>query len=58
MGIGLGAAGLFAGHRLMNEGARRLLLRLGLVYTRDEFYRLTELNHLSYWLKAKRIVVG
>lgn len=45
-----GAAALFAGHHPANEASRHLLLKLGFVYTHDELYAPTGLDHPSYWL--------
>ena len=49
----LGSAGLFAGHHPDNEPSRRLLAKLGFLYTHDEFYAPTGLNHPSYILTAE-----
>jgi len=46
----LGARAIFAGHHPRNEGSRRLLQKLGFVYTHDEFYPPTGLQHPSYLL--------
>ena len=46
----LGANALFAGHNPANAASRSLLLRLGFVYTHDEFYEPTGLRHPSYLL--------
>ena len=48
----LGASALFAGHNPRNEASRRLLVKLGFEYQRDEFYPPTGLNHPSYLLRA------
>jgi len=48
----LGAAALFAGHNPANEASRHLLLKLGFVYTHDEYYAPTGLYHPSYLLRA------
>ncbi len=42
--------GLFAGHHPENEVSRRVLAKLGLRYTHDEFYQPTGLEHPSYFL--------
>ena len=47
----LGAQALFAGHHPANEASRRLLLKLGFVYTHEELYPPTGLMHLSYLLR-------
>ena len=47
----LGAAALFAGHHPRNEASRRLLLKLGFVYTHEELYTPTGLLHPSYLLR-------
>ncbi len=41
---------IFAGHNPENAASRRLLTRLGFVYTHDEFYAPTGLQHPSYIL--------
>jgi ribosomal-protein-alanine N-acetyltransferase len=46
----IGVAALFAGHNPANIGSRRLLAKLGFVYTHDEFYAPTGLQHPSYLL--------
>lgn len=46
----LGAASLFAGHNPNNEASRRVLSRLGFVYTHDEPFAATGLLHPSYSL--------
>lgn len=46
----LGAQALFAGHNPENVASRGLLARLGFVYTHDEFYPPTGLQHPSYLL--------
>lgn len=48
----LGVAALFAGHHPENQASRRLLSRLGFVYTHDEPYPGTGLDHPSYQLSA------
>jgi ribosomal-protein-alanine N-acetyltransferase len=48
----LGAAALVAGHNPANEASRRALLRLGFVYTHDEYYAPTGLYHPTYVLRA------
>ncbi len=50
----LGASGLFAGHHPENEASRRLLAKLGFVYTHDELYPPTGLHHPSYHLHRTR----
>ncbi len=47
----VGAAALFAGHHPQNEASRRLLLKLGFVYTHEEFYPPTGRLHPSYLLR-------
>lgn len=44
----LGAKELHAGHNPKNTASRALLLKLGFVYTGDEFYPPTGLMHPSY----------
>jgi len=46
----LDANALFAGHNPRNEISRKLLEKLGLHYTHDEYYEPTGLNHPSYLL--------
>jgi [ribosomal protein S5]-alanine N-acetyltransferase len=46
----LGARGLFAGHNPANTASREMLLKLGFVYTHDELYPPTGLQHPSYLL--------
>lgn len=46
----LNASALFAGHNPGNEMSRKFLLKLGFVYTHDELYPPTGLNHPSYLL--------
>ena len=46
----LGAEKLFAGHNPRNTSSERLLLKLGFVYTGDEYYPPTGLYHPSYEL--------
>jgi len=48
----LRSAGLFAGHHPDNKHSRRLLAKLGFLYTHDEFYAPTGLKHPSYILTA------
>lgn len=50
----LGAEGLFAGHNPRNAASRRLLGRLGFVYTGDEYYAPTGLYHPSYALSREQ----
>jgi ribosomal-protein-alanine N-acetyltransferase len=45
-----GARAIFAGHNPENVASRRLLERLHFVYTHDEFYAPTGLDHPSYLL--------
>lgn len=49
----LGAKKLFAGHHPGNDRSRRLLGRLGFIYTGDEFYEPTGLYHPSYELENR-----
>lgn len=46
----LGAAAVFAGHHPANAASRRVLEKLGLRFTHDEFYPPTGLRHPSYLL--------
>lgn len=46
----LGASALFAGHHPDNRASRGLLAKLGFVYTHDEYYAPTGLQHPSYRL--------
>jgi RimJ/RimL family protein N-acetyltransferase len=46
----IGATSLFAGHNPKNDASRRLLLELGFVYTHDEPFAATGLDHPSYSL--------
>ncbi|WP_105616287.1 GNAT family N-acetyltransferase [Vallitalea okinawensis] len=46
--------GLFAGHNPMNIGSRKLLEKLGFVYTHEEYYPGTGLHHPSYILNHSR----
>jgi RimJ/RimL family protein N-acetyltransferase len=41
---------LFAGHNPQNTVSRKLLEKLGFLYTHDEYYEPTGLNHPSYLL--------
>jgi RimJ/RimL family protein N-acetyltransferase len=41
---------IFAGHSPGNDASRQLLSRLGFVYTHDEYYEPTGLQHPSYLL--------
>jgi RimJ/RimL family protein N-acetyltransferase len=43
-------ASIVAGHNPGNDASRRVLLRLGFRYVRDEFYAPTGLDHPSYEL--------
>jgi RimJ/RimL family protein N-acetyltransferase len=45
-----GARALFAGHNPENVASRHLLARLGFIYTHDEYYEPTGLQHPSYLL--------
>ncbi len=45
--------GLFAGHNPQNQASAQLLKKLGFVYTHDEFYAPTGLQHPSYMLTRK-----
>jgi len=47
----LQAEAVFAGHNPANHISKTLLLRLGFVYTHDEFYPPTGLLHPSYILR-------
>lgn len=47
----LGAANVFAGHHPENAASRRMLLKLGFRYARDEYFAPTGLRHPSYLLK-------
>jgi len=49
----LEAKGLFAGHNPNNEASRILLQKLGFVYTHEEFYAPTGLQHPSYLMDSK-----
>ncbi len=42
---------LFAGHHPDNEASRRLLQKLGFLYSHDEYYGPTGRDHPSYFLK-------
>jgi ribosomal-protein-alanine N-acetyltransferase len=44
---------LFAGHHPSNEASRRVLLKLGFIYTHDERYPPTGLLHPSYRLARR-----
>jgi [ribosomal protein S5]-alanine N-acetyltransferase len=46
----IGVSALFAGHNPANAASRGLLARLGFVYTHDEYYEPTGLQHPSYRL--------
>jgi RimJ/RimL family protein N-acetyltransferase len=50
----LAARTLFAGHNPQNAASRSLLTQLGFVYTHDEFYEPTGLQHPSYLLGPRR----
>lgn len=54
----LQAKRLFAGHNPKNEASRRVLGKLGFIYSGDEFYEPTGLYHPSYWLTQKTAEVG
>lgn len=47
------SSSLFAGHNPKNVGSSKLLKKLGFIYTHDEFYQGTGLNHPSYILNTK-----
>jgi RimJ/RimL family protein N-acetyltransferase len=47
----LNAEALFAGHNPRNDMSKRFLLKLGFIYTHDEFYPPTGLMHPSYILR-------
>jgi [ribosomal protein S5]-alanine N-acetyltransferase len=47
------ASALFAGHHPANEASRRVLLKLGFIYTRDQLYAPTGLLHPSYLLRIR-----
>jgi len=47
----LGAQALFAGHHPENEASRRVLLKMGFVYTHDEPYGPSGEMHASYLLR-------
>lgn len=47
----LGAEALFAGHHPANQASRRLLLKLGFLFTGEELYQPTGLLHPSYLLR-------
>jgi RimJ/RimL family protein N-acetyltransferase len=51
----LGAVELFAGHHPANVVSRHVLEKLGFVYTHDEYYPPTGLNHPSYLLPARAV---
>jgi RimJ/RimL family protein N-acetyltransferase len=46
----IGLLGLFAGHHPQNSASKRVLQKLGFVYTHDELYPPTGLQHPSYLL--------
>jgi len=50
-----GVRAIFAGHNPENVASRGLLTRLGFVYTHDEFYAPTDLQHPSYLLTPRRM---
>jgi ribosomal-protein-alanine N-acetyltransferase len=50
----LGATALFAGHHPDNAASRRLLTKLGFVFTHDELYAPTGRLHPSYRLEPPR----
>jgi RimJ/RimL family protein N-acetyltransferase len=53
-----GVRAVFAGHNPENAASRRLLSRLGFVYTGDQFYAPTGLQHPSYILtRPMRVTV-
>lgn len=45
------ANSIFAGHNPKNLGSKYLLSKLDFIYTHDEFYKPTGLNHPSYILR-------
>jgi RimJ/RimL family protein N-acetyltransferase len=47
----LGAVELFAGHHPQNRDSKRVLEKLGFIYTRDELYPPTGLLHPGYVLR-------
>lgn len=47
------AGKLFAGHNPENIKSRKLLYKLGFIYTGDEFYEPTGLYHPSYELESR-----
>jgi [ribosomal protein S5]-alanine N-acetyltransferase len=49
-----GVPAVFAGHNPENVASRRLLTRLGFVYTHDELYEPTGLQHPSYRLARRQ----
>ncbi len=49
----LSARALFAGHHPENTASRSLLCKLGFVFTHEEFYAPTGLQHPSYLLEKK-----
>lgn len=46
---------LFSGHNPDNIGSKKLLEKLGFIYSHDEFYPPTGLNHPSYFLENNLI---
>ena len=46
----LGAKALFAGHHPANEASRKVILKLGFTFARNELYKPTGLIHPSYLL--------
>lgn len=44
---------LYAGHNPDNEASKKLLLKLGFKYVKDEFYPPTGLNHPTYLLTSE-----
>lgn len=47
----LKADNLFAGHNPQNIASKNLLKKLGFIYSHNEFYEPTGLNHPSYFYK-------
>jgi RimJ/RimL family protein N-acetyltransferase len=52
------AKGLFAGHHPFNVSSRDFLLKLGFLYTHDEYYPPTGLQHPSYFLSVDEFNSG
>lgn len=47
----LSCSAIFAGHNPKNTASSGLLKKLGFIYSHDEYYEPTGLNHPSYFLK-------